>query len=82
MGMFMGQTDEVKEESREKTLVLLKYLDEYLKNCPTKFLSSNEILVGDIFVNKLLQMIPFASEFEEIAAYMDAVKEHPIISGN
>jgi glutathione S-transferase len=82
MGMFMGKTDEAKEESKEKTLVILKYLDEYLKNYPTKFLSSNEILVGDIFVNKLLQMIPFVSEFENIAAYMDAVKEHPIISGN
>jgi glutathione S-transferase len=79
---MFGDDEAAKAESKIKATSLIKYVDEYLKSASTKFLSSNEILVGDIFVYKLLSNFPFYKEFERITEYMDAVKTHPINSEN
>ena len=79
---MFGDDEAAKAESKIKATSLIKYVDEYLKSAPTKFLSSNEILVGDVFVYKLLSNFPFYKEFERITEYMDAVKTHPINSEN
>ena len=82
--VLWGSTEEEKAKGHEKVQSYIDYFDNELKNRDTKYLSSDEILVGDIFVYKFFkQFEEFGLSIEEkehIGSYLESLKEHPLIA--
>lgn len=82
--LMFSQDEALKKASSEKLDFLLNYIDNELKNKTTKYLSSDEILVGDIFVSKTILSLPNygyeISKYENVSAYLESVKTHPLMA--
>jgi glutathione S-transferase len=75
-----ANTEKARHDSMAKVLHLIGYVETCLQERSTKFLSSNVVLVSDIFIYHILIHIPTLTQFPLVNRYFEAVHLHPIIS--
>ena len=75
-----ANTEKARLDSMAKVLHLIGYVESCLQEGSTKFLSSNVVLVSDIFIYQILIHIPTLTQFPLVNRYFEAVQLHPIIS--
>ena len=72
------------EEHIARISRFLKFIENELKIKTTKYLSSDEILISDIFTVKTFDDVVGAgvdlSPYPEIVKYMDSVRPHPLMT--
>lgn len=72
------------EEHITRISRFLKFIENELKIKTTKYLSSDEILISDIFTVKTFDDVVGAgvdlSPYPEIVKYMDSVRPHPLMT--
>lgn len=75
-----ANTEKARLDSMAKVLHLTGNVESCLQEGCTKFLSSNVVLVSDIFIYHILIHIPILTQFPLVNRYFEAVQLHPIIS--
>jgi glutathione S-transferase len=79
-GRKLGYDERERVQYASFTAQFLDYIEDYLSSANTKFLSSDSILVSDVFVCQVLQHVEELSKFQSLYKYFEAVKSHPIFA--